>query len=171
MENEPEQAKQFYDLNAEHAKRAHDLNRQSSADFTKAAIESANVAIRSLMLVNGGAVVALLAFLGALESGDAGNAVKADVLVAPILWFALGVGFSAMTATLAYLVNLLDSGLVNSVRLTWEHPFIEDDEKAPRLRWWRVRLHVVAILLATASLVTFFLGVFTVTQAIGELAI
>lgn len=171
MQDEEEQTKEMQDLNLEHATRAHDLNRQTSANHTKAAIESANFAIRSLILVNGGAVVALLAFLGALESGDSGNALKVDALIVPLLSFGLGVAFSAVTVTLAYLVNMLDSDITNSVHLTWEHPYVEEDEKAPRLKWWRVRLHIAAIIFALASLMSFFVGIITVATAMSELGI
>jgi hypothetical protein len=51
MHDDLERAKTQYEINSEHAKRAHDLNRQNSADFQKFAIESANVAIRAMILV------------------------------------------------------------------------------------------------------------------------
>lgn len=171
MQDEQEQTKEMHDLSLEHAKRAHDLNRQTSADHTKAAIESANLAIRSLILVNGGAVVALLAFLGSLESGDSENAVKVDALIVPLLSFGLGVAFSAVTVVLAYLVNMFDSDITNSVRLIWEHPYVEDDEKAPRLKSWRFWLHIFAIFFAFASLVAFFIGIVTVAKAMSALGI
>jgi len=115
MHDNSEHASRYYDLNAEHAKRAHDLNRQTSAEFSKAALESANLAIRALTLVNGGAVVALLAFVGALEASETSNSAKIDGLVAPLLAFALGIGCSVVAATVAYLVNMLDSDITNSV--------------------------------------------------------
>ncbi|WP_152610530.1 hypothetical protein [Leisingera sp. ANG-DT] len=171
MQDNFEHASKLYDLNTEHAKRAHDVNRQTSADFGRAAIESANVAIRAFILVNGGAVVALLAFIGAIESSDAGSSASVGELVRPLLAFALGVGFSVVTATLAYLVNMLDHDITNSVKLTWEHPYVVDDGSASRLRWWRNRLHVVAILVAVASLAAFFCGIFSVASAISSLGI
>ncbi|SLN62182.1 hypothetical protein PEL8287_03385 [Roseovarius litorisediminis] len=171
MQDQNSQEKHQHELNMEHAKRAHDLNRQTSADFSRAAIESANLAIRSLILINGGAVIALLAFLGALEAGDVGNAVKSDALVAPIRWFALGVGFAALTALLAYLVNMLDSDITNSVNFTWEHPYIEPDKEQARLIRVRCALHVIAILLAISALGSFFFGIASVTQAVSSLNI
>lgn len=155
----------------EHALRAHDLNRNVNAEMRRAAVDSANVTIRSLILVNGGAVVALLAFVGALESGDINNAIKIEALVAPIRWFAFGVGFSAVTAALAYLVNMLDSDITDSVELIWKYPYVVSKKQAKWLGWLRLGAHISALALAIAALVAFFLGIISVTEAISHLGL
>jgi len=124
-----------------------------------------------MILVNGGAVIALLAFVGALETGGNGTTIEFDALVAPIRWFALGVGFAAVTATLAYLVNLLDGYIFASFRLTWEHPYVHELQEAKRLKVGRRILYVAALASAVASLVAFFLGIVTVTSAISQLGV
>ena len=63
----------------EHALRAHDSNREELQNANAAAIEAGNIAIRSLLLINGGASVALLAFVGAVESGN--SDVNSEALV------------------------------------------------------------------------------------------
>lgn len=166
MREDLEQVKHQYEINQEHAKRAHDLNRQDSAEFRKAAVESANLAIRSMVLVNGGAVVALLAFVGAIASKDFGYVPKVDDLVTPIWWFALGVGLSSILAALAYLVNMLDADITNSVNFTWKHPYVEDTSSALRLRGFRTIIHVSALIIAVATLCVFFRGILGVTDAI-----
>jgi hypothetical protein len=70
------------------AERAHDRSDAMLAERQKAAIESANAAIRALLLVNGGAVVALLAFLGTLESSDA-EAISVERFVSALSFFLL----------------------------------------------------------------------------------
>ncbi len=152
----------------EHAKRAHDLNRQISNQCRSAAVESANVAIRSLILINGGAVVALLAFVGAIESSDLTNSIKIEELVAPIFSFAVGVGGAAIAAILAYLVNMLDADITNSVRLTWEHPYVNETKAAARLGYLRIVFHVSAFVAVVLAIGAFFRGVYTVTQAISS---
>ncbi|UWR79550.1 hypothetical protein K4K97_13185 [Phaeobacter inhibens] len=171
MQHEADREKLLYDLNIEYAKRAHDLNRQTSSEFSRAAIESANVTIRAFILVNGGAVVALLAFIGALEATEAGGEAKIDELILPLLLFSFGVGSSIVTAALAYLVNMLDHDITNSVQLTWEHPYVQDDDDAERLRRRRQRFHKVAITIALITVFLFFAGVFTVANAISNLDI
>ena len=169
MQNENEQTKYYYEVNREHAMRAHDLNSRSSFEFTKAAIESANVAIRAMLLVNGGAVIALLAFVGSILSSDVSNIIRIEAMIPPIRIFAFGVGLSALTSALAYLVNMLDSDISNTVELTWKHPFVNDKPKANILRRWRMAFHYLAMTAAFTSICFFFWGVFLVTGAIPEL--
>lgn len=171
--NEPsyEELLARYHLDQEHAKRAHDLNRQSSFEYQKAAVESANLAMRSLILVNGGAVIALLAFVGGIESGENSNTVASAKLVTPIFAFAIGTGLAMVTAALAYLVNMLDADINNSVELVWQHPYVVEESKAGKLRFCRIALHYIAILLSFGSLVSFFVGVWRVSSAIMALSL
>lgn len=159
------------EVERELALRAHDRNSELTVEYQRAAIASANATIRSLILVNGGAVIALLAFVGALESGDGASSVSVETLVAPIRWFAVGVGLATLTAALAYLVNLLDSDISSSYRCVWKHPYLEELDQVTKLRPWRMRLHYLAIVVAFCSLISFGLGVWTVTRAVGQLGI
>ena len=163
-----ETASHFEDLNRELALRAHEENRQMYTDARKAAIDSANVAIRALLLVNGGAVVALLAFIGAIEAGESA-AVSLEPLVEPVWFFAIGTGLSAVISTLAYHVNMFDSDIISSVQLTWQHPYVVKKPVARWLFWSRTGVLCVALLLAIGSLVFFFLGISSVTSAIQHL--
>ena len=161
-------ASHFAELNRELALRAHEENRQMQTDARKAAIDSANVAIRALLLVNGGAVVALLAFIGAMEAGQS-DAVSIDPLVKPVWFFAIGTGLSATISASAYFVNVFDSDILSSVKLTWQHPYVE---KKPVARWLsrlRTVAFCMAVLCAVGSLVFFFVGVSSVTSAIKQL--
>lgn len=150
----------------EHAIRAYDRNRQASDGYRKAALESANIAIRPMILVNGGAVVALLAFVSALASSGAGNAVSVSELAAPIRWFALGVGLSVFLAALSYLVNLLDSDISNCVEFSWTHPYVTETAGASRLRPLRTTIFVLALIVAVGVLVMFAFGILDVTKTI-----
>lgn len=106
MNDQPITEKQY-----EHASKTHERNHQMHVDSRKAALDAANLAIRSIILVNGGAVVALLAFLSSLESNQA-DKFQMTSLVAPIEWFAWGVGFGLTASALAYLINVVDSDLM-----------------------------------------------------------
>jgi len=161
-----EHSKYLYETNLEHAKRAHDQVLKAALDFRKSAIESANIAIRAMILINGGAVVALLAFVGALSSADNSKfSINIIDIAISMRWFAFGVGLSATVAALAYLVNMLDADIENTKILSWEHPYSEDREITKWLTKLRVCLHVVAILIAVLTLGVFFYGVFVVTRA------
>lgn len=150
--------------------RAHDRHDAMLAERQKVAVESANVAIRALLLINGGAVVALLAFLGALESGDA-EAVSLNQFVSALRYFAYGVGFSAVTAALAYLVNLLDADIQGLNEYHYEWPFVRAQKRHKILLTTRTVIHVCAILLSFASLTVFFLGVNQIANAVTNLGL
>jgi hypothetical protein len=139
--------------------RAHESNEQITADFLKAAIDSSAIAIRALILVNGAAVIALLAYLGAVESGVGAQEFKSTLLVWPILSFAMGVGLATTASALAYLVNMLDHSLSVSVTYSWEHPFVIPDDDRSKKRWRRNVLHYIAMVVAIGSLVSFFVGI------------
>jgi len=164
--NEFERAKYFEEVNRDHALRAHDRNATEQNDYLKAALDTSALAIRSLILVNGAAVISLLAFLGAVEASAGAAEFKSTYLVWPILWFALGVGSGAFTAVLAYLVNLMDHGIASLVTLTWEHPYVVRKEEADRRQKIRNVVHWLAIIMAATSLVSFFGGTISVTCAI-----
>ncbi|MDE0522923.1 MAG: hypothetical protein OXH79_13310 [Boseongicola sp.] len=161
--------KAMQEIDREHALRAHHRNREESQHWNKAAIEAANIAIRSLLLINGGASVALLAFVGAVESGNA--AVNSGVLVDPIWRFAMGVGLAVLTAMFAYLVNLLDAKIAGSNREIWEHPYIQETSQTRNLIFCRGVLFYAALFAAGSSASLYFLGVWSITAAISNLGI
>lgn len=166
MQNSTEHAKYLSELNRQHALTAHERHHQAITDARKAAIDSATTAIRLMILVNGGAVVALLGFAGTIETGENGSIVTLSALAPPIMWFAVGVGFSALTAALAYLVNLLDADMLALTTQVWDHPYLVYEEVPKSLRMARNVLHRFAMVLAIGSLVAFFGGVIQVTDAI-----
>jgi hypothetical protein len=63
-----EEGKWKYELNREDAKRAHDSNRDFHTYVNKIAMENANLALRTLVIINGGAAIAVLGFLGAIAT-------------------------------------------------------------------------------------------------------
>ncbi|MBO9400444.1 hypothetical protein [Shimia sp. R9_3] len=170
MKGQMQVNKETTEIELEHALRAHDRNDSMIADSRKAAIESANIAIRSILLVNGGAVVALLAFIGTIESGNS-EAVNAIEFVAALRLFSYGVGFAATTAALAYLINMLDTDLLSDTRYTWKNPFVEAQPSQKWLLRVRTTLHLLALLLAVLTLISFFSGVSAISGAVLDLGI
>ena len=126
-------------------------------DFNKAAIETANVVIRSLLLVNGGAAVALLAFVGAVESGCA--SVKSELLADPILRFVMGVAMSVVTAFLAYIANFADAWATGSRKTVSHYPNIQETAASERISEVSSVFHILALLAAIVWLWAFLDGV------------
>ena len=138
-------------------------------EFTaRAANESAIIAMRALLFVNGGAVVTLLAFVGAIEAGENFTADTTD-LISSMLWFAYGVGTSVVTSFIAYLVFYFDNTISAAKTFTWEHPYTVETQNSRLLLLIRNALHVLGVIAAIASLAFFFLGIRGVSSAVGAL--
>lgn len=128
--------------------------------INKSAIDSAQLAFRMLMLINGGAAVALLAFIAKLDAAHRGA--LADTLV----WFASGVGFAVAGVALTYFTNFFLAGISGSMERRWEHPYLVDGPHTKLYRCLRTIFHIAAVVVGLLSLVTFVWGVLDVRDAL-----
>ncbi len=111
----------------------------------RAAIDFALTAIRGLLLINGGAIVALLAFLSNVWTNDASGARELAInLKIPLSLFLFGAFFSISTAMLSY----LGQRAINEswYRITWEQ------------NWTAHILVALGLITASASLIMFGFG-------------
>ena len=88
------------------AERAHDTLTDFASKTNTAAIEVANLALRTAMLINGGAAIAVLAFVGSLASRDKVSLQAITQTAATLIWFATGVAVATLSMGLAYFTNL-----------------------------------------------------------------
>ncbi len=154
------------EVERDHAIRAHDRNKEEQNAFLKATLDTSVLAIRTLILVNGGAVIALLAFIGAVESSEGAKEFNSTYLVWPLSFFASGVAAGAATSLLAYIVNLKDFRIARLTKHTWEHPYVVALKKAGGEHTARGWFYGFALFFATVSLFTFIAGIVAVTFAI-----
>lgn len=91
-------------LRAQHTLAEYDAQVRSHLEAFKATIESGREALNALLLINGGAVVALLGFVGAMASKTNGMAVAASMR-APLLRFGTGVLLGALAFGARYLAQ------------------------------------------------------------------
>ncbi|MFQ5673262.1 MAG: hypothetical protein ACE5G9_09215 [Nitrospinales bacterium] len=100
----PEQQRDYY--NAQNQFTLAQYNHQYRRDWMiasiKASVDLAGIAIKSALLINGGATVAILAFLGNFLSKDAQKTVVLNALASPLGYFSLGVVTAAIGSGLAY---------------------------------------------------------------------
>jgi hypothetical protein len=74
----------------------------------EAAVEFAVLALRTLVLVNGAAVIALLTFVGQVWANDQHNgSAMAHILFWPLMLFLLGLVFAVTATLLAYITQML----------------------------------------------------------------
>ena len=84
-----------------------DYRSQQNTAMLDALIGFANGAIKSLVLLNGGAAVAVLAFLGHITASEnPGTQVQSFQLVPALVAFAVGAALGALTAATAYLSQM-----------------------------------------------------------------
>jgi hypothetical protein len=98
-------------------------------------IETGKAALTSVILVNGGAAVALLAYLGGMTADDRGK----GALVLAMVYFAFGVLGGAVASDTTYLSQLCYAGQ------SWYR--------------WGVGFHILSVLVVLASYVLFACGI------------
>ncbi|WP_223505517.1 hypothetical protein [Pseudomonas sp. GL-RE-29] len=77
-------------------------NHESQMEMLRATIATSHLAIKSALIINGGAAVAFLAFLGTAWSRFSGAAVK-GLLASSLEHFVMGVMFTGVGAGVAYI--------------------------------------------------------------------
>lgn len=118
------------------------------------AFEIGRVTMQTVLAINGGAAVAILAFYGqALTSKDAITAGARIGIAASLTWFGAGVLLATSTLIIAYMVQSF-----------WGWAQQGADRKAAER--WAARLHLVAFLLALLSMAAFVGGCWSARGAI-----
>lgn len=156
--------------------RAHDDERDFGRSADIAAVSTGSNALRGLLLINGGAAIAMLAFIGHLISSDKGVFAEKDTIKAlinlttPLSWFAGGVACAAASMALGYLANF-SMGRVSSHRIrTYEdHPYVRPTKLSKR---WGVAVGVfqaAAVAGGFFSLFLFVWGIWEVRDVISAL--
>jgi len=159
------------DINRQDALRVHDRSRRVSEATDEATIKAGEVAIRTVMLINGGAAVSVLAFIGALVRQDGGLTIKQVAGVSnSLLWFGGGVAAAAWALALSYFTNFCHVRLETSKIFTFDHPYIIDGANTRWWLHWGWAFHVGAIVWGVLSLVAFVVGMIDVRNAIVRLA-
>lgn len=148
------------------AERAHDAVQASIVQNNDAAMKSGDLALKTVILVNGGSAVALLAFLGALAVKDKISATQLASVAAPLSWFVIGVAAGFIALLLAYITNLASANTAAACKKTWEPPYVEETKESQGLRAVARAYHWSAIGAGSISLVLFVVGMWAVRSAL-----
>jgi hypothetical protein len=161
---DPAQQQRFYELKREDAHRAHDRNDDFHTYVNKQVVKTGQSALRMAMLINGGAAVSLLTFIGQLAREQ--RAAMADTLV----WFAAGVLLAVVAIATSYFTDFFLAALTSSRQKTWEPPYLVDTPVTKRNRRLNILFHIITIATAVASLGTFIVGVLVVRGALAHMS-
>jgi hypothetical protein len=155
------------ELNRTQAEREHAREHEHIRSLNEAAMQNANIALRAVLLINGGAAVAILAFIGSLAtSARAQVQVNLPDLVSPLVWFAGGVAAAALGCVLAYCTNYSATASLLNKEHSHEHPYVHETGASKRWRKANICFHAAALVAAVVALVLFFCGVFSAQDAI-----
>jgi hypothetical protein len=138
------------------AEREHDRIIKSRDMLNEAAVNGGNLALRMVLLINGGAAIALLSFMNALPKD------QRQAIASALAWLAWGVAAAALALGLAYFTNRCGAETQHSKTFQYTAPYVTD---GPRTAMW-TRLywafHLAAVLVGLASLGLFVVGMLRV---------
>ncbi|MFN3506217.1 MAG: hypothetical protein ACK4ZU_01990 [Allorhizobium sp.] len=125
-ENESEEF-QKWKLNHEEALAAHAAHRADLAQMFSSALSFGLEAMRTAVLVNGGAVVAMLAFIGATYNAPSDEVASVrSALLTPAFLFALGAIAAGSASGFAYFAQSLFCRALESYTMEWNWPYVKE---------------------------------------------
>jgi hypothetical protein len=148
------------------AQRAHDRIADFANSTNEAAIKAADSALRAAILINGGAAVSILAFIGGLAAQDRIKIAQLHDVASSLLLFAFGVASAVVAMALSYCVNYITASHANSFVHSWKHPYLRVGERTARLATAKSAFHVAALAVGVMSLVFFVWGMLDVYASI-----
>jgi hypothetical protein len=159
--------RQQSDEQREDRQRAEDARNELLQQLRAAALENANLAVRYLFTVNGGAAIAILGFVGALAGQGKIAQVSVVKLTSPLYFFAIGVAASVCIMLLAYMAN---SAFAEAARVN-AHEYWGDRKMLTPKFYNRLGYSAAAVGVVTAvgSLGLFLGGLFVAVDAMRDI--
>ncbi|MYF45723.1 MAG: hypothetical protein F4223_04660 [Rhodobacteraceae bacterium] len=155
------------DLNRQLAEKQHDIETAFGEKATQHAVDSAQQVVRALVLVNGAAGIAVLAFLGNhLSVGSDFQSELHNIAVMPMIWFSRGVVIAVLGIVLSYLTNYSIAESSTLKARTYAFPYLEETAKSKCWKNIAKCTHVAAILAVLFSVGCFVKGFETTANII-----
>ena len=165
-EQAQEKAVKEWELNNRAAERAHDRQADYEDAMADTVVKDAWAAIRNLILINGGAAISILTFVGALAAKANPPQTQLSQISGGLERFAFGVAAATIAAFLSYATNYSYLEAAKASPRSYVRPYVGSVGKTTTLRRVGYAFHILAILFAVGSLVCFVWGVFAVTGAV-----
>lgn len=154
-----------YKHNIEAAHRTHDVEKEHGFRLNEAAINNASQVLRALILINGGAAVAVLAFISSLAHP------LPKEITSSVWGFAGGVAVTAVAMCFAYFTNYCYTAASVALTRSYEHPYIQENEESHKWLHKGTVCHRVSILLSICAVASFVFGVIGVASVIDSLTL
>jgi hypothetical protein len=156
-----------HELARRDAERAHDQTDKLHENALSNALTTANSAIRFTVVINGGAAVSILAFIGALVSKVDLDSIRN--LASTLVWFAYGIVSCGVAYSAAYIALMSATRHFTKYSKSWSHPWAQ-----PKHYVWHyvsTSFEVIAMIATVCSLAMFVIGVLDVRNAINSVAV
>lgn len=169
MEYNQDEAREFQEwkLNHEHALAVHAHHRSTNSQMLEAGLSFALEAIRTAVLVNGGAVVAMAAFIGATYNAPADEVGPVRVaLLFPAFLFAIGAMLAGLASGCAYFTQLMYQEAAEEHSIHWQQPFVRETEASKAKTHWGIIWHVLGVVFVLGSYAFLGVGLFFAYHAL-----
>lgn len=156
----------------EDAQRAEDRLHEKAQKIEEAAIQSGQVTIKTAALVNGGAGVTVLAFIGGLIGQGKVELTAIDKVAASLMLFVYGVAAAVCSLGSSYLVNYCRRREIEVIFVARKTKGQEYSSAVLRLRKWRraiIFFQAFALVVGVLSLALFIFGMWDLRDSIGRL--
>jgi hypothetical protein len=161
-----EQQLRLHDYKVRNFERAYQQHQTFLVEVNRALVESGNLALRMVILINGGAAVAVLAFIGGMASQGKLSIEQMRELTSNLIWFTSGVAVGGLALGFVYFTTFAVMMTAHNYEARSEHPFYL--ETAASKRWWFAGegLRAAAVLLGLGSLLLFIAGALDLRDAV-----
>ncbi|MEY9573002.1 hypothetical protein ABIE88_000578 [Bradyrhizobium diazoefficiens] len=144
--------------NHEAAVRAHEQTTAAIGENFKVVLSSAGAAVRVLLTINAGGVIALLGFIGAIAGKEKKIFASADIFIPPMTSFGIGVMLAAAATGLIYFAQMAFGAAQSMRRFDFDHPYVHVTPRSTKARRIGYVLQFVTISIAIGSFIAFAIG-------------
>jgi hypothetical protein len=162
----PNPAREKWELNKETAERAHKSSDKFILEGNKAVLTNAETVVRSLILINGGAAISVMTFVGALAARPSVPGDQISAIARGLEWFAGGALAAVLTAAFAYLTNYLYMSTEQKKTRDYERPYLHENEASNRRLFGGTVCHYLAVAFVILSLCGFAGGIWFVSGGV-----
>lgn len=157
-------------LNREDAILEHDRHYQRTSKMAERAVQAGQVTVRTAVIVNGGAAISILAFIGGLVGQGRLSIQNISTVADSLLWFAAGIVCGVGSLGSSYLAQYSDKWGLELKQTAWQAPYVRDTRGSI---WWvrsALLMRITGIVTGVLSLAFFVAGMLNVHQAITSLS-
>jgi hypothetical protein len=156
----------MYELEIQEAQRAHDRVDELEDQLNDGAMKAADLGLRTLIAINGAAIVSLLAFTGSILGRSDAYKQKMSAMIGSFWWFGAGVAI-ATAAMLLIVVSFWIGGLNHHHRVrTLKYPYFRRTRTSVVLQSLAYGLLGIAVLLGIGSISVFIEGCVVVHEVL-----